>query len=106
MEIKKTQQYGMFFILMVASLFLFIHPLYASDELYLTGIVKSIDHNTNIVVVDVKSASCRGLREFILDGPAALLDPLVGNKIDFTIDSSTCESGTKYKMFLGGRKKW
>ncbi len=103
MEIRKTQ-YGVLFILTVALLILYVHPVYASDELYLTGIVKSVDHNTRTVVVDVQSSSCHGLREFVLDEPAALLDDFVGKKIDFSIDSSTCESGKVYKMFPGGRK--
>lgn len=103
MEIRKTQ-YGVLFLLTAALLILSIHPVYAADELYLTGIVKSIDHNTRTVVVDVQSSSCHGTREFVLDEPAALLEPFVGKKIDFTIDSSTCESGKVYKMFPEGRK--
>lgn len=102
MEIRKTQ-YGMLFILMVGLLFLFIHPVYASDELYLTGIVKDIDHNAKKVVVDVKSSSCHGIRTFTLDD-ASKLDDFVNQKIDFSIDSSTCKRGEVYKMFPSGRK--
>ncbi len=103
MEIRKTQ-YGVLFILTVALLILFIHPLYAGDELYLTGIVKSVDHNTKIVVVDVQSASCHGVRKFVLDEPAILLEDFIGKIINFSIDSSTCESGKVYTMFPDGRK--
>jgi hypothetical protein len=103
MEIRKTQ-YGVLFILTVALLILYIHPVYAADELYLTGIVKSIDRNTRTVVVDVQSSSCHGIREFVVDAPAAL-DDFVGKRIDFSIDSSTCKRGEVYKMFPGGRKE-
>lgn len=102
MEIRKTQ-YGVLFILTVALLILFIHPLYAGDELYLTGIVKSVDHNTKIVVVDVQSASCHGVRKFTADYPSEL-DESVGKIINFSIDSSTCKDNEVYKMFPGGRK--
>lgn len=103
MDIRKTQ-YGVLFILTVALLILYVHPLYAGDELYLTGTVKSVDRNTRKVVVDVQSTSCHGPREFTVDEPSILLDDFIGKIINFSIDSSTCESGKVYTMFLEGRK--
>jgi len=101
MEIRETQ-YGVLLILAVALLILFIHPVYASDELFLTGIVKRVDLNKKTVVVDVRSQSCHGIREFTVDD-ASQLDDFVDQRIDFSIDSSTCEPGGVYKMFPGGR---
>jgi hypothetical protein len=104
MEIRKTH-YGVLFILAVVFLVLYVLPVhaYAGDELFLTGIVKEIDHTTRTVLVDVKSSSCHGLRKFTVDD-ASQLDDFVNEKIDFSIDSSTCKSGEVYKMFPGGRK--
>lgn len=102
MEVRNTR-YGALFGATVAMLFMFVLSVHAADELYLTGIVKSIDHNTRTVVVDVQSSSCHGMREFIVDYPSAL-DDFVNKRIDFSIDSSTCKSGEVYKMLLGGRK--
>jgi hypothetical protein len=90
-------------LLLSALLFLHIHPAYAGDELFLTGFVKSVDHAARTVTVDVQSSNCHGTREFTVDEPY-VFDDLIGKRIDFSIDSSTCESGKVYKMFLGGRK--
>jgi hypothetical protein len=103
METGKSH-YGVVLVLLaVALLILIIHPVYAGDELYLTGIVKSVDRNTGTVVVDVQSSSCHGTREFTVDEPSLLVDS-VGKRIDFSIDSSICKKGEVYKMFPGGRK--
>lgn len=102
MEVRNTR-YGALFSATVAMLFMFVLSVHAADELYLTGIVKSTVHNTRTVVVDVQSSSCHGPREFTVDEPYGL-DDFVDKKIDFSIDSSTCESGKVYKMFPGGRK--
>jgi hypothetical protein len=104
MVIRKTQYRAVFIILAVALFILNVHSLYAADELYLTGIVKDIDHATRIVVVDVKSSSCHGIRKFSVDD-ASKLDDFVNERIDFSIDSSTCKSDEVYKMFIGGRKE-
>ena len=103
MAARTTQRVVLIIILFFVSSVLSIHPGYASDELYLTGVVKSVDHASATVVVEVLSSSCRGTREFTVDELSAL-DDFLGKKIDFSIDSSTCESGKVYKMFPDGRK--
>ena len=103
MAIRKAQCGVLIFVLTLLSPILSLHPGYASDELYLTGVVKSVDHASATVVVEVLSSSCRGTREFTVDEPD-MLDDFIGKKIDFSIDSSTCESGKVYKMFPDGRK--
>jgi hypothetical protein len=85
---------------------LFISTLQAVDELYLRGIIKSYDKQKGIIWVNVLSEGCRGLREFRLPENAKEdLDPsLIGQKIDFYINSSVCEKGKIYNMILkGGR---
>jgi hypothetical protein len=90
------------------SLFLFVllssHVLVisatATDELFLTGIVKGIDQQTGIITVDVKSESCRGIRHFKLIDASTLEDTRPGKRISFRIDSSVCKSDIVYKMIL------
>jgi hypothetical protein len=102
MEIRKTCSWTLF-ITIIALLILYFNPAYAADELFLTGIIKSIDNNTKTVVVDVQSSSCHGIRTFVVNDPDALYD-LINKKIDFSIDSSNCKRGEVYKMFPGGRE--
>ncbi len=102
MEMRK-KRYWSLFILTASFVIMYIHPVYAADELFLTGIIKSIDHNTRTVVADVKSSSCHGTRTFAVDNPSAL-DDFINKKIDFSIDSSICKYGEIYKMFPGGRE--
>ncbi len=84
-------------ILLIAS-FLNIYPVIASDELFLVGIVKNIDYITGIVTVDIKTESCKGIRNFkALD--LAEIEGLKDKKISFFIDSSICQNGKIYKMY-------
>jgi hypothetical protein len=72
----------------------------AVDNLSLTGFVKSFDNNSGIVRVDVTSESCKGLREFRMsdDAKGALDASLIGNKVQFYINSATCERGKVYNI--------
>jgi len=93
------------FLLLSAFLFLQARSVSAADELFLTGIVKSVDSDTKTVVVDVKSANCHGLTKFSIDNVAEFED-YINEKIDFFIYSSTCRRGEIYridKKFLRGR---
>jgi hypothetical protein len=101
MSIKQSSY---LFLLLSAFLFLQVRFVYAADELHLTGMVKSIDHNTRTVFVNVLSSSCPGMLRFAVDDAAAL-DDFVGQKISFFIDSSTCRSDQVYKMLPGWRAK-
>lgn len=87
---------------MVGLIILSIQPVYAEDELYLSGIVKDVDRNTKTVFVDVKSSSCHGMRKFVVDEPAAYED-LVNERISFVIDSSVCRGDEVYKVLSIGR---
>jgi len=83
-------------ILFLAFSVLNISPVYAGDELYLTGILKSVNVNAGTIVVDVKSQSCPGLRTFSV-GNVSGLQGLKGKKFSFRINSSSCKGNTVYK---------
>ena len=100
---RGTMQYRVLVILFAVVLLVScVLPVYASDELFLSGFVKRVDHEKKIVVVDVTSQACHGLRQFTVDDPAKL-DDAVGKRIDFPIDSSICKGDNVYKMFPGER---
>ncbi len=88
-------------ILFLAFSVLNISLVGAGDELYLTGILKSVsvqaDKISGTIVVDVKSQSCPGLRTFSLDD-AVRLKGLEGKKFSFGINSSSCKGNTVYKI--------
>jgi len=73
-------------------------PAYAGDELYLTGIVKSVDVNSGTIVVDVQSQSCPGLRRFSVEDASGLQRLKKGEKVSFTVDSPACKDNTIYKI--------
>jgi hypothetical protein len=93
-----------FFILMFLFTVLNICSVNALDELFLTGVVRSVDSKSGIVIVDVKSEGCHGVRSFRVDNVSDL-DGLEGKKISFFINSSTCKGDEVYKMSLPGGKK-
>lgn len=97
MEIKKTR-YGLVCVFAIGFLILLTHSVHAADELFLSGVVKDIDYTARAVLVDVKSSSCKGIRRFAIPYPSQL-DGLVGKRIDFFIDSSTCKRDETYTMF-------
>ncbi len=90
-------------LLLPALAFVHVRSVHATDDLYLAGILKSIDHDRKTVVVDVLSANCHGTREFSVDDPNEL-NFYLGKRIEFSIDSATCDSDTVYQLFLGGRR--
>ncbi|MEO0228297.1 MAG: hypothetical protein ABIL70_09645 [candidate division WOR-3 bacterium] len=105
-KIKDVRAYSMILMILVFSAGLFLimcQEVLGVDELYLSGIIKSYDKEKGLIWVDVRSESCRGIREFKVPESVRLeLDPsLIGQKIDFFINSSRCESGKVYNMFLG-----
>jgi hypothetical protein len=71
-----------------------------TDELFMTGIVKGIDHRTGIVTIEVKSETCRGIRHFKPEDASTINDTQQGKKISFRIDSPTCTDDRVYKMIL------
>ncbi len=76
------------------------------DELHLTGIIKSYDKEKGLIWVNVSSEGCRGLREFRVPESVRLdLEPsLIGQRIEFQINSSRCEKDLVYNMILGGKR--
>lgn len=70
----------------------------ALDNLLLTGVVRSIDTVTGTIWIDVTSEGCTGLRGFKVHEEARMdLDTsLIGKRLNFLIDSSTCERGRVY----------
>lgn len=104
MRIRK-RFYHMVFILMGLFWVVGIPSAHAVDELFLTGVVKSIDYVSGVITIDVKSESCLGIRSFQVDHTGKLDKDLIGKQISFPIDSSTCVGGRIPKMIQreGGR---
>ncbi len=72
---------------------LFYTKAFAMDDLYLCGVTKEINTKTAMVIVDVASQSCRGLRTFrlpVAKGGAAFN---VDERRCFFIDSNSCQAG-------------
>ncbi len=77
-----------------------IHSAQAIDRLILSGVVKAVDYKSGIITVDVKSASCPGIKKFRVDDLSISDTSLIGKHISFPIDSSTCKGDTIYKIVL------
>lgn len=92
-----------FFLVSIFFVLLNIYPAFGADMLILSGVVKDINYKAKIVVVDVKSSSCPGIRSFKIDDPSKLDSKLIGKKISFPIDSSTCKGDVVYKMYWKGK---
>jgi hypothetical protein len=72
----------------------------ASEEgLFLTGIVKSIDHNSQQVVIDVKNKGCHGTKIFSIHG-LSNKNMEEDGKIEFFIDSVYCPT-TEVRRIVG-----
>ena len=94
---ERKKKCWMLLISILAFSVLSIHSVEAVDELYLTGIVRTVYANSGMVTVDVKSHSCRGVRRFKFDNTLDM-EGLEGKKISFSIDSSFCKAGGIYKI--------
>jgi len=73
-----------------------------TDNLLLTGFIKSYDANKGIIRIDVRSEGCTGFRDFSVPEYAKEdLDPsLINQRVQFHIKSTTCERGRIYEMIL------
>ncbi|MFN4307888.1 hypothetical protein [Sulfurihydrogenibium azorense] len=84
-------------------LFLLIsYKILAIDNLFLVGKVEDYFPVTNELKINVESSSCKGTRYFTID--KKLNKNIIGKEIYFSIDSSSCEKNTKYKIvefFIG-----
>ncbi len=94
---EREKKCWMLLISIVVFSVLSIHSVEAVDELYLTGVIRSIDLRAGTVTVDVKSRSCKGVRRFKFDNTIDM-EGLEGKKISFSIDSSVCKVGGIYKI--------
>jgi hypothetical protein len=97
MQIRKILCSVFLSILTITLLGFNLGPAYAADELFLRGIVKSVDLVKKTVVIDVKSSNCRGTRIFTIEKPLEV-EALEGERIDFSIDSSTCRNDEVHSM--------
>ncbi len=91
-------------IFMITLLVLNLGHVYAVDELFLNGIVKRVDVAKKTVTIDVLSTSCRGIRKFAVEKPLEFED-LEGDRIEYSIDSSTCRHDEIYSMLSYRRVK-
>jgi len=88
---------GSFLVLALPSAVLISSPVSAGDELYLTGILRSVDVKSGTIVMDVLSQSCPGLRRFSIEN-AGDLRGSEGVKFSFTINSSSCKGAEIYRI--------
>jgi hypothetical protein len=74
----------------------------AGDSLLLTGFVRSIDGSNGIISLDITTEGCRGLRAFKVpdDSKGDLDSSLIGQRLQFLIDSSKCERGRIYSIIF------
>ena len=91
---SRSRSSGLFAVLFMG-IFLFAltmigQPAFAVDELYLKGTIKSVNAVTGLVMVDVVSSSCSGMRIFKAD-KLEMLEAYVDQKVSFSIDSNKCE---------------
>ena len=81
---------------------LYAQTSWAVDNLSLTGFVRSFDNNSRMIRIYVTSESCKGLRDFMVpgDGKSDLDASLINRKLQFLINSATCERGKVYNILL------
>lgn len=93
-------------IVLSGILFVSFQEVFGVDELYLTGNIKSYDKERGIVWVQVNSEGCKGLREFKVPESVRsdLEHSLIGQRIEFYINSSRCEKDKVYEMILGRKR--
>jgi hypothetical protein len=104
MQIRKILCSVLITIFASTLLVLNLGPVYAADELFLRGVVKSVDIVKKTITIDVTSQSCRGTRIFTVEKPLEA-EALEGEWIDFSIDSSICKSDEVYSMVSYWRVK-
>ncbi|MCX7857616.1 MAG: hypothetical protein N2513_06515 [Deltaproteobacteria bacterium] len=90
------------FFLYVLLAFCPINQVFALENLYLSGYVRSFERSQGIISVYVTTPNCEGLRQFLYpqDAKDDLEPSLIGKRIDFFINSSTCERGKVYQMIF------
>lgn len=106
MRLRNMRLKTVMILILLSVLLMPFQRAFCVDELFLAGIIKSYDKEQGILWVDVKSEGCSGLRKFMVseDARADLEPSLIGQRIEFQIDSNICKKGKVYKMILGGRR--
>jgi hypothetical protein len=69
------------------------------DQLYVTGVIKSVNAVTGIILVDVTSSSCEGMRTFKAGKPE-ILEDYIDQRISFFINSNRCEVREVYTILV------
>lgn len=67
------------------------------ESMFLTGVIKLINHKSKQVVVDVKNKGCHGVMTFSIDD-LSTLKAEEGDEIRFFIDSEYCPGTEVRKM--------
>lgn len=88
---------ALFMAIILLALIMSSQPAAAVDELYLTGTIKSVNAATGIVMVDVTSSSCFGMRVFKADR-IDKLEGYIDTRASFFIDSSRCNVKETYTI--------
>ncbi len=102
MKMRKCRRIFLFLFMLI---FLSLQTAFAedhTDNLLLTGFIKSFDAMRGVIMVNVASEGCEGLREFRIpeDAKEDLDASLIGKRIQFYINSNTCERGKVYDIIF------
>ncbi len=95
-KIKPLNKLLRFFVFLTTISTLSI-PLFAEDELWLSGKVLTYDNKTGRIEIEVTTESCPGKRVFKTT-PGLLRDALVGKEVHFGVDTIRCEPGKTYRI--------
>ena len=107
-HIRKTWIYVLPVLLVALIGFMITTDVAQAEEeyMFLTGVIKSIDSGRKLVVVDVRTTGCEGVKTFSIDDLAKLWVP-EGGVVKFYIDSENCPRKDKITKMttLNGRGK-
>ncbi len=78
--------------------FFYHTSIFATDELYLCGIVNSVDSQNGTVSINVQSKSCYGIQTFKLPANNTRSSFKMDERQCFFINSSECRSGYLYSI--------
>ncbi len=97
MKLRRSIIYSLIMIILIVITFSATLS-YGVDNLVLYGIVKNINPAKGKITIDVKTKACYGIRDFYLRGrdnekkiKIKNLKRMIGKKIVFAIESSSCK---------------
>ncbi len=87
-------------VIMLSDLVPLASPAFATDELYLCGVVQDANLTNQLITIDVASGGCRGPRAFKLAAAAAkaLTSQTTSGRKCFFINSNRCQAGYTYTI--------